>query len=147
MDVLSIIIGIIGILLSTIGLWLTVKSNRMIKKSKTIDWSQFQIAVKQFTKEIKRVGFIPDLIITPGQKGGIIAQLIVDELELTLPICTGFLVPIGSSIFQEKSLSENYFAVETSKWCVFLPKFIQYTKDQKILIVDDLVMSGDFCVN
>lgn len=46
MDVLSIIIGIIGILLSTIGLWLTVKSNRMIKKSKTIDWSQFQIAVK-----------------------------------------------------------------------------------------------------
>lgn len=39
MDALSIIIGIIGILFSAIGLWLTVKSNRMIKKSKTIDWS------------------------------------------------------------------------------------------------------------
>lgn len=144
MEVVSFIIGILGTALSAAGIWLTVRCNKIAKKSKTIGWSQFQIAVKEFTKKIKKKDFDPDLIITPGQKGGIIAQLIVDELELTVPICTGFLLPVNSPIYKEKSLNENYFVIKTSKWYVFLPKFIEYTKEQKILIVDDLVMSGDF---
>lgn len=141
MNIISFIIGIIGTLLSAYGAYLTVRSNQQTRKSKTIDWGQMQTACKYICKQLKN-NFIPDAIITPGQKGGILAQLILDNLDLEIPIYTGFL--ISKEKKSNEILSENYILLETTKWNVFLPKSIEVSKDMKILIVDDLVMSGDF---
>lgn len=43
-------------------------------------------------------------------------------------------------------MSENYIALKTTKWNVFLPKSLENNPNAKILIIDDFVMSGDFLV-
>lgn len=139
--IVSFIIGIFGTVLSAVGVWLAVRGNAMTRKAKTIDWGQLQTACKYIVKRLKKE-FIPDVIITPGQKGGIISQLIVDNYELEIPIYTGFLV--SKKVDVSNVLVENYFVLETTKWNVFLPKSIEASTEKKVLIVDDWVMSGDF---
>lgn len=142
MEVLSFIIGIIGTLLSTFGIFLTIKSNRAMKSSKTITWDQLLSASKFLCCKLKREGFIPEIIICPGQKGGIISQLIIDDLDIEIPIYTGFLISKENPI--QESLKKNYILLNTSKWNVFLPKSLETSFEKKTLIVDDFVMSGDF---
>lgn len=131
---------IVGPVLSVVGFCLTIKGMRAQKQSNTIDWSQMHSAAKTLCKNIKK--FKPNVIICPGQKGGIFAQLIVDNLELKIPIYTGFIVSVSDTI--DSSLTENYFNIDTTKWHVFLPLSIKNTINCKVLIVDDYVMSGDF---
>ena len=140
-DILKVIFNfLVGPVLSILGFWFTVKGIRMQKQSKTIDWSQLHVAAKALSKDIKR--YKPDVVICPGQKGGIFAQLIIDNLELKIPIYTGFIVPVDESI--DTGLTENYFSIDTTKWHVFLPASIKKTTNCNVLIVDDYVMSGDF---
>jgi len=141
MNTISFIIGILGTMLSAFGIYLTIRSNIQTRKSKTIDWSQLQNAAKFLSKKLKK-DFKPDLIITPGQKGGIISQLIIDDLDLEIPIYTGYLMSKDLSL--SNNLSANYILLETTKWNVFLPKSLEESTDANILIVDDFVMSGDF---
>ena len=131
---------VVGPILGIAGYFLTKKGMRMQKESKMIDWAQLQVAAKSLSKKVR--DFEPDIIICPGQKGGIFAQLMVDELEIQVPIYTGFMVPKGKQL--GSWLTVNYFSIDTTKWHVFLPSCIEQTKDCKVLIIDDFVMSGDF---
>ena len=88
----SLTLTIIGTALSAIGIMLTIKSTKDAKKLKTISWEQLQSACKDIAKHIKHQHFSPDIIVTPGQKGGIIAQMIMDILDIEIPIYTGFLL-------------------------------------------------------
>lgn len=142
MNILSFILTIIGTALSALGIVLTIRGNKMAKNSKTIDWTQLQTAAKFLAKRLKRDSFVPDIIISPGQKGGIIAQLLVDYLDIEIPIYTGFLIPHDKKIGKE--FCEDYLVIETTKWRVFLPKSLEITSNCSVLIVDDFVMSGDF---
>lgn len=131
---------IVGPVLSVVGFYMTIKGVQAQKQAKSIDWSQMHSAAKSLCKDIKK--YKPDIIICPGQKGGIFAQLIVDNLELSIPIYTGFMVTVSENI--DSSMTDNYFNIDTTKWHVFLPLSIKKTINSKVLIVDDYVMSGDF---
>lgn len=144
MTYISFIIGIVGTILSAVGIGLTVRSNKKTREAKTIDWSQMQTASKHISKLLKR-NFIPDFIITPGQKGGIFAQLIMDNLEIMFPIYTGYIFDKNTKI--NSTQNNDCIIIETSKWNVYLPNYIKHTVDMKVLIVDDLVMSGDFLIS
>ena len=143
MTIISFVIGIIGTLLSAFGIFLSFESIKKTKETKTIDWSQMQSASKHISRLLKH-NFLPDCIITPGQKGGIFAQLIMDNLEIEVPIFTGFLFDKKINLNSENN---NYIVIETTKWNVNLPNCLKDTAYSKILIVDDLVMSGDFLTN
>lgn len=132
---------IIGTALSAYGIWQTNKGNKMQRASKTIDWDQIQVASKALSKSIKKK-MIPDVIICPGQKGGIFAQLLMEDLAIEVPIYTGFLVNNTTNV--DATLQTNYVSLDTTKWHVYLPKNIESLRDKNILIVDDYVMSGDF---
>lgn len=140
-EIFNAVSFIVGTTLSAYGIWQTHKGNKMQKASKTIDWEQIQVASKALSKSIKKE-ILPDAIICPGQKGGIFAQLLLEELDLVIPIYTGFILKNTADV--DNSLSENYIKLSTTKWNVYLPKCIEHLQGKNVLIVDDYVMSGDF---
>ena len=146
-NLISFILTIVGTVLSVLSIAyaiITTKRNKKQEKNtKTIHWAELLTASKYISKKLKNDSFIPDIILTPGQKGGIFAQLIIDDLDLEIPILTGFIIPIVDTNYRNISL-EQYIHLKTTKWHIFLPNVISNYKDSKILIVDDFVMSGDF---
>ncbi|MDE6605510.1 MAG: hypothetical protein K2K85_05785 [Clostridia bacterium] len=143
MGIISEIVGVVGTLLGAWGVVLTIISNRRNRKLKTVTWSDMQSATKFFWRNLNHIKFKPTFIITPGQKGGIIAQLISDFYEEKMPIFSGFLEKKDN----KQVLDDNYLTLSTTKWHVHMPislKTCENKEDVKLLIVDDFVMSGDF---
>lgn len=143
MSIMSEVISSIGTLLTVLGVALTIVNNRRARELKTITWLDLQSATKFFWKKLKSIKFEPTFIVTPGQKGGIIAQLLSDFYEEEIPIITGFL----KSKDEKQVKDDNYLVLSTTKWHVHIPTFLKtYEKKDtvKLLIVDDFVMSGDF---
>ncbi|MDE7287691.1 MAG: hypothetical protein K2N55_12745 [Lachnospiraceae bacterium] len=143
MSIMSELIGIAGTAFGVWGVALTISSNKKSRKLKAVTWSDIHSATKFFWKKLKKQDFYPDYIITPGQKGGIIAQLIKDFYDHEIPILSGFLEAnqLGGAG------GENDFIVSTTKWNVHMPISInKFTEKEKVklLIVDDFAMSGDF---
>ena len=91
MSIVSELIGIVGAVVGVLGVILTIESNRKNRKLKAVTWSDIQSATKFFWKNLKKQDFKPDFIISPGPKGGIIAQLIEDFYDDEIPILSGFL--------------------------------------------------------
>ena len=143
LSIISELVSVVGTLLGAWGVALTIISNRKNKKLKTVTWSDIQSATKFFWRKLKYEKFEPTFIITPGQKGGIIAQLISDFYEEEIPIFSGFLETKDKAPVEDA----NYLTISTTKWHVHMPIFLKTCnqKDKvKLLIVDDFVMSGDF---
>lgn len=143
MSIISELVSVVG---TTFGVWgvvLAINSNRKSRKLKAVTWSDIHSATKFFWKKLKKKNFKPDYIITPGQKGGIIAQLIKDFYDDEIPILSGFLEANQSGAASD----ENDLIVSTTKWNVHMPISIgKFEKKEEIrlLIVDDFAMSGDF---
>lgn len=143
MSILNELVGIAGTAFGVWGVMLTISSNRKNRKLKTVTWSDIQSATKFFWRRLQYQGIKPDYIITPGQKGGIIAQLIKDFYKDDIPILTGFL----KTETKESVKDENYLTLSTTKWNVYMPISLKEFEEKdkiKLLIVDDFVMSGDF---
>lgn len=143
MSIISELVGILGTVLGAWGVALTISSNRKNRKLKTVTWADIQSATKFFWRKLQHENFKPDFIITPGQKGGIIAQLIKDFYKDDIPIFSGFLEASGKGNVED----ENYLKISTTKWDVYMPVSLKTFKEKekiKLLIVDDFVMSGDF---
>lgn len=121
----------------------TKKQNKKEKQLSTITWEQILIASNELSKSLKQEGFFPDIILSPGQKGGIIAQLLMNDLDIEIPIFTGFLISSENSLSKQIKM-QKYFFCNTTKWNVYISKDVLEYKDKSVLLVDDLVMSGDF---
>lgn len=146
MDVISITGTVVGILGFGFGVWgviLAIESKKANRKIKNVTWSDIHAATKYFWKKLKHENFTPTIIITPGQKGGIVAKMISDFYKEDMPILSGFLERVGKESVED----ENYLTFSTTKWHIHLPISIETHKNKesvKVLIVDDFVMSGDF---
>lgn len=143
MSIFSELIGFVGTVLGAVGVVLTISSNKKNRKIKNVTWSDIHSATKFFWKKLKHENFTPTIIITPGQKGGIVAKMISDFYKEDMPILSGFLERVGKESVED----ENYLTFSTTKWHIHLPISIETHKNKesvKVLIVDDFVMSGDF---
>lgn len=142
------IIGVISFIVSVISLFYAYIIEQKNKKIRSINWTDIHIATKKFWKSLKHENFTPSYIITPGQKGGIIAQVFSEFYDIDIPILTGFILP---NIVRHKDLKdEQYLVIKTTKWYVYMPNIIKTTTNKsnmKILIIDDFTMSGDFLFN
>lgn len=142
-NIASFIIGIVGTASGIVGVYLTIRSNKKNKQMKNITWNDLLLATKYFYKKLQQQNYVPDIIVTPGHKGGIVAQLLSDYYGLPIPILAGVIFP---SKYANINI-EGYTLLNTSKWNVYIPKIvfsIDHREDKKILIIDDFVMSGDF---
>ncbi len=149
MNVISILGTVVGILGTGFGVWgvvLAIESKKANRKLKDVTWSDIHAATKYFWKNLKNKKFTPTMIITPGQKGGIVAKMVSDFYTDEIPILTGYFESVGKKPINY----EGYTTFHTTKWNIHLPIAIQEYKNKqtaKLLIVDDFVMSGDFLHN
>ena len=109
-----------------------------------MSWAELIIASSSIADSIKDSGFWPQVMVAPDSRGGIIAKLISQELQdhnINIPILVGITVWKKSPKF--KGDLSAYDFLETKRWGFGLPKVSYANPDQKILIVDDIVHSGD----
>ena len=136
MSIVSELVSVLGTVFGVVGVVLTIGSNRKSRKLKAVTWSDIHSATKFFWRKLKKKNFNPDYIITPGQKGGIIAQLIKDFYDDKIPILSGFLEANQSGTVSD----ENDLIVSTTKWNVHMPISIgkfEKKEEIKLIIVDD----------
>jgi hypoxanthine phosphoribosyltransferase len=140
-DLLTIVFGLIGV----VGVGFTIhygrKSARLDRERKSLSWSDVQLAADDLAEEIHKSGFNPELILSPGARGGVIAEFVAHHTEASVPVLVG-ITQWKDSGFGGCDLSKyDYF--ETSKWRVCIPLAVYDNTDKRILIVDDWAMSGD----
>jgi hypoxanthine phosphoribosyltransferase len=83
------------------------------------------------------------VILAPGPRGAIIAELIVQRFNRNIPALIG----ISYMEFTLKSMPSitNYFPFPISKgWQIYIPKTVLDYKDRRILVVDDFCLTGEF---
>lgn len=141
MNLLTWVFGIISI----IGVYLTIyygrKSIQLERARKKLEWSELQSGTSDLGKKVRNE-YNPDIILTPGLRGGIIAKLILNVFDTNIPTFVGisFWKNNQGGITQIK----DYFRIETKKWDVYIPNGVLEFTDKRVLIIDDFAMSGDF---
>lgn len=153
---------IVGIILTAFGIifniYTFIHEYKMEKERRSITWADINTAANNLAKEIKR-NHKPDVIYIPNIKSGILIQFIKDYFDGYIPIIVGQAIQKNSVkhprlIEEEKKRIEklekqikdidNYWKVDTSKWSAYVPKSLLKYKNEKILILDNLVLTGDF---
>ena len=124
------------------------EKDRLDKEKRTFNWEDLQNAAKDLSRSMKDDNFIPDLIFAPGATGGIIAHLLEDCLSEIVPVIVGTSIYRADVISTEETKRvmelKKYYELKHVRWYYYIPEMVFYNKNAKILIVDDLAMTGTF---
>lgn len=140
-DIVVVVIALVGIVLTV---FYGVKSSRLQKQLKKLDWHDIELAARKLTKKMRKDKFTPDLVFTPGLRGATFANL-VQPLAYDIPVFVGLTCP--KPLKKKRGDIPGHVYVETSKWVVEIPELLFSYADKKILILDDFVGSGEFMIN
>ena len=141
--ILTIIFG----LTSVVGLVLTIyygkKANKLQKLQRSVSWAELQHISDDISLKIKKDSFIPDLILCPGTRGAILAELLMNKFERKIPIFVG--VSYRYIHFSKKLILPSHVTFNVKDdWDILIPKNIFEFKNKKILVVDDFCLAGLF---
>lgn len=140
------IISVVGFIIGLIGFYLTIDSLKKNKALKSVSWNEIQNATRFIWKKLKGDNFVPDIIISPDPKGGIIAHILAEYYDNKVIILIGY-AELSRNNSSGLVSDDNFTVISTNKWKVRLPTAVESIKPKekiKILIVDDFVLSGDF---
>lgn len=107
----------------------------------SIDFEDLTVASSDIANYLKGKKYKPDIIYTPGAKSALLAELLSQKFTHEP------LVIVGSLEWKDTGLNEidigqsKFF--ESSKWKIILPEILFSNTDRKILVVDDIAMSGE----
>ena len=142
-NIISILIGIIGIVLSAISILLFLKEKQ---KNRTIYWKDIPVAASSLSEKMRKE-FNPDIILIPNEKGGVIANFFKKSFPSYINCIFGVGIPIKRiNISETNFISDDFYFFKTQKWYAYIPKYISHYKDKRILIIDDFAMTGDFLI-
>lgn len=142
-NILLTILGTIITLLSIIfGIYQLYDNRKTKKEYISLDFKEISIASSGIARYFKNESFYPDIIYTFDAKSGILAKLISEYFDKAPLVVTGFIQWVGD---EENDIvfGNEYHKVSTKKWELFIPNLLIDNKDKKILLVDDVVFSGD----
>lgn len=138
LNVVSLSIGAVGIIATT---YFGYENYRINRKLRSLDWKDVVLGARDLASEIRKE-FKPDLIYAPDPRGGIVAFLIRDSLGSFVPVLAG--ATFWKSEFGSVPAWEGFIVAETNKVHLMVPKAsVGGEESAKLLIVDDLAMSGD----
>lgn len=142
--IISILVTIVSIIVS---IYFSVKANKFEKKLKVMDWNEVNIAMNKLYKKMANDKFKPDIIVAPGARGAILAELLLDRLSHAIPIYTGISLIWGCNDSNNASIDFNGYKKISNicEWNIFIPNAVfEIPKDKKVLIVDDFTVAGEF---
>jgi hypoxanthine phosphoribosyltransferase len=137
-------LGIIGIIIGVIGAIVAIyygrKAISLDRKLNRFNWMDIENGVKALSRKVKK-DFKPDLIFSLSGSPSIVSNLFIKQSEFYVPILTGISIYNNDSLQTPKIL--NYRIIESKKWHTYIPEELKNHKHKKILIIDDIVLSGD----
>lgn len=141
--ILNIVFGFISILGVIATVYYGKKFYTLEKAKKTLTWHDLQVISDSISFSLKKDKFIPDLILCPGTRGGILAELLLNKFDRNIPVFVG----ISHRDFDKKKSLDlrNYQVFNISDdWDIFIPDSVFDFKEKNILIVDDFCLTGEF---
>jgi hypoxanthine phosphoribosyltransferase len=139
-EVITWIFGITTVLGIVLTVYFGIKSTRLEKARKKLEWIDLQTSSSELSTKVKKE-FLPNVICTPGLHGATFVNILISELG-EIPVFVG-VSSWKNNVGAIKQL-KGYFLIETNKWYVHIPETTLDFKGQNLLIVDDFAMSGDF---
>jgi len=132
-------VGAVGAVLAAVAFWDAVRSRRRLK---TIAWEDLQKAARHLASKIKNEDFIPDLIIAPGPRGGIVAELVAQQFTMPPHILVGTTVRAKDADSWRTPIT--FVEFPSVKWSVFFPEQVtELCPGSKILLIDDYARTGE----
>jgi len=146
-DLFSLLVGLVGVVVGLISIGIAVyygkKSNKFQKLQRSISWTELQHISDSIFLKLKKDKFVPDLILCPGTRGAILAELLLTKFERKIPIFIGISYRDFHMKNELKLSSYKTFKIE-KRWDILIPTNIFDFKEKKVLIVDDFCMAGIF---
>lgn len=109
-----------------------------------MSWEGLLMFIDGLCFALKKDRFTPDVILAPGTRGAIIAELLVHRIDRSIPVFVGISYQNLGKISQKLILDEFEAFGIVDDWELMIPKSVLLFKDQKILIVDDFCLTGNF---
>lgn len=139
-----------SIIITTISIAFAAKSNRQRieteKKLKEITWEDMQNAANFIAKKLIK-NYCPNVIYIPNIKSGIMLQFVKNYFSEYIPVIVGQAISKDISCANPadkiKDITE-YWYVDTRNWYTYIPKALYKYKEGKILILDNLSLTGNF---
>lgn len=116
------------------------------KALKAITWDDMRKASEIIARKLIKK-YQPAVIYIPNIKSGIMLQFIRNYFKEYIPVIVGQTVPkeyFAEDAHDKIKRLENYWYVETQKWHAYIPNVLLEYKDQNILILDNLSLTGNF---
>lgn len=140
---LSLVFGVVSLVSVLFTIHYGRKAARLERDKKSLTWPQLQLLADAMCFKLKRDGFIPDLILAPGSRGAILAELMLNKFSRNIPAVVG----ISFMEFSKKPMPsiQGYSAFPIGKgWNIYIPDAISEFRNGKVLIVDDFCLTGVF---
>lgn len=144
------VFGVVSLCGALVGVALTIyygkKAARLELEKKSLTWPQLQLIADATCFNLKKDGFVPDLILAPGSRGAILSELLVNKFNRNIPAVTG----ISLMEFSQKPMPviKDYFEFSVGEgWNIYIPNAISEFKNGRVLIVDDFCLTGEFFQN
>ncbi|MDQ6946083.1 MAG: phosphoribosyltransferase domain-containing protein [Actinomycetota bacterium] len=137
MDV-GVLFGVVGI---SVGVYFGLENRRLNKGLRTFDWPQIESGVRYLSTLIEQE-YQPDLIVCSSAGSvGVVANLYVTYTPRFVPLYMGVSrSKVGSAFTSSPLFPKRY---ETNRWETFLPDGLAATGARKVLILEDVVLSGE----
>lgn len=142
----SVVLALITIFSSSVSIIEYIKKRKVEKALKSITWNDMQKASEKIAKKLIKK-YQPAVIYIPNIKSGIMLQFIRNYFKEYIPIIVG--QAISKEYFTEDACNkiedlDNYWYVDTQKWYAYIPSILSKYKDKKILIIDNVSLTGNF---
>lgn len=155
--IVSTLIAIVSILITIWSIIEAVKNDHRAKAEqqkreaaekalKSITWEDMRNASEKIARELIKT-YQPAVIYIPNIKSGIMLQFIRNYFKEYIPVIVG--QAVSKEYFSEDAHNkikglENYWYVDTQKWHAYIPNILLEYKEQNILILDNLSLTGNF---
>lgn len=135
--------SIVGNIISLVSVFITIITGiiaafNYFHSIKNFSWKKVKKGVSFLKNMVEQIQ--PDIIISLSGRGGIVANLLINELSNKYPVYTCILKSKLQKYFSEP---DGWEKISTSKWQIFLYPDLLKMSDKRILIIDDISSSGE----
>lgn len=142
----TIIFGFLSAL-SLLFTWYFGKlSNDLVRQQKSLTWNQLHLVAEATCFNLKRNNFEPDIILAPGPRGAILAELILGKFNRAMPALVGISLK-DSSASSMPTINDFISIAINQEWNIYIPSPLRDFYDKNVLIVDDFCLTGAFFDN
>lgn len=143
--IVSIIASLFGIVGTLSSFYFQKKSKKLKRKLNKFSWEDINLGVSVLSRKISEE-FEPEVVLCASTgAAGLVANLYFLESDKYIPVIYGSSKKIGTQFTAPIEKNRAYFYV-TKRCEVYVSNEIEKYKDKKILIIEDIVLTGDSLV-